>query len=87
MQFLLACTRAKSGQLLFLTGQRNEQPSSEVAVYSVKKGLGTLLLLGALCESVALSPYSSTGFVLMRLYNYLTQCNSTTAKQVIHADV
>jgi hypothetical protein len=51
------------------TGQRDEQPSSEVAVDSVEKGSGTLLL-GALCESVALSPYSLTGFVL--------QCNIYT---------
>jgi len=51
--------------------------------------LGTLLLLGALRESVALSPYSSTSFVpqSIRLFNSLTQCNSTTAKQVLHADM
>jgi len=36
-----------------------------------------------------LSPYGSAGFVphTMRLCNSLTQCNSTTAKQVLHADV
>jgi len=45
---------------------RDGQPSSEVSAdnnYKESLGLGTRLLHGALCESVALSPYSSTGFV------------------------
>ena len=49
------------------TGQRDGQPSSEVAVDNVEKNPWCLghysFLVRALCESVALSLYSSTGFV------------------------
>ena len=53
---------------------RDGQPSSEVSAdnnYKESLGLGTRLLHGALCESVALSPYSSTGLVPQCVFTVL----------------
>ena len=65
------------------TEQRDEQPRSK----KESLGSGTPLLPGASCVSAASSPYNSTGRATLRLYNSLTQCNSTTAKKVLHADM
>jgi hypothetical protein len=48
----------------------------------------TPLFHGKLCESVAWSPCSLTGFpAAMRLYNSLTQCNSSMMRKVLQADM
>jgi len=91
MQFLLACTQSQICSTPFLKqGKDMDNPVQKWLLTVLKRILGVrdTTLSWCVMRECGLEPLQFNWFrATMRLYNYLTQCNSTTAKQVIHADV
>ena len=70
------------------TGQRDGQPSSEVTVLKRILVVRDNTLSWCVMRECGPEPLQVNWFrATMRFYNSLTQCNSTTAKQVLHADM
>ena len=86
MQFLLACTQARSGQLLSynratLKEMDNPNQKSLLTKLTIILGIRDTSSSWCVMRGCGLEPLQFNWFcATMRLNNFLTQCNSITAK-------